>query len=275
MFRSAHRLTVGLVVSLSLGCSARGGGNTTIGATDAGSSTDAVRTTDDARPAMDLGTPPTDNGVTRTDAGKEPVDVGTPTDRGARPSCGDGICQDETCTSCPTDCGACAPRCGDGACNGSETCASCAADCGECRVDAGPRDVGTVDNSITRPCSGSDDPDGTNSECSWVLSQTVSCTPGVTVTLGCTGGASTDGGACVATLGSCGADPMMRVCPGSGTQCTQAGRIPATSTTGYSEDDACGTCPVARFVCPSGGAMTVYQRSYYGDRTAVCVIARG
>lgn len=47
--------------------------------------------------------------------------------------CGDGSCSgNETCSSCSTDCGACAARCGDGMCNGTETCSSCAADCGPC-----------------------------------------------------------------------------------------------------------------------------------------------
>jgi hypothetical protein len=55
------------------------------------------------------------------------------------PECGDGACNgDETCDSCPGDCGAC-PECGDGACNGDETCDSCPDDCGACPdcLDAG------------------------------------------------------------------------------------------------------------------------------------------
>jgi hypothetical protein len=51
------------------------------------------------------------------------------------PACGDAICQEETCASCPADCGACPPPpvCGDGLCKGGEeTCASCPADCGAC-----------------------------------------------------------------------------------------------------------------------------------------------
>jgi len=50
------------------------------------------------------------------------------------PQCGDSLCQDETCSSCPADCGACPPPavCGDGVCTASETCASCPGDCGAC-----------------------------------------------------------------------------------------------------------------------------------------------
>ncbi|GFR48722.1 hypothetical protein Agub_g10679 [Astrephomene gubernaculifera] len=46
------------------------------------------------------------------------------------PFCGDGICRgNETCSSCPSDCGTCAV-CGDGKCNGGETCLTCLKDCG-------------------------------------------------------------------------------------------------------------------------------------------------
>lgn len=50
--------------------------------------------------------------------------------------CGDGLCDpDETCASCPDDCGICPPPppvCGDGVCNGDETCSTCPQDCGIC-----------------------------------------------------------------------------------------------------------------------------------------------
>ena len=45
-------------------------------------------------------------------------------------TCGDGSCGDnETCDSCPSDCGVC---CGDGSCAYGETCLSCEIDCGAC-----------------------------------------------------------------------------------------------------------------------------------------------
>jgi hypothetical protein len=48
-------------------------------------------------------------------------------------ACGNGKCQkNESCSSCPQDCGACPPVCGDGTCNGTETCSTCAQDCGPC-----------------------------------------------------------------------------------------------------------------------------------------------
>ena len=54
------------------------------------------------------------------------------------PTCGDGTCNgDETCSSCPEDCGACPAECGDGICNGDETCSSCPEDCGACPAECG------------------------------------------------------------------------------------------------------------------------------------------
>lgn len=46
--------------------------------------------------------------------------------------CGDGECDNtESCSSCPRDCGNCnqGPICGDGTCNGTETCNTCSQDC--------------------------------------------------------------------------------------------------------------------------------------------------
>lgn len=95
-----------------------------------------------------------------------------PSDCGACSACGDGACgAGESCSTCPADCGACrtcgdrlcgpdghggscgscatgqqctsagaciaGPRCGDGACNGTETCATCTMDCGPCPTSCG------------------------------------------------------------------------------------------------------------------------------------------
>jgi endonuclease/exonuclease/phosphatase family metal-dependent hydrolase len=62
-----------------------------------------------------------------------PIDCGA-----CAPACGDGVCDDgfESCSDCPDDCGACAASCGDGVCNTdatpAETCESCPEDCGNC-----------------------------------------------------------------------------------------------------------------------------------------------
>jgi len=119
--------------------------------------------------------------------------------------------------------------------------------------------------------------DGLQSECGWRLGNRYSCTPNSVLTVGCTSGAIVDAGfTCGARVGSCSGDPMIRVCPGS-TECTNAGRIAPTGAgmgTGFGEDDACGLCPVARFVCPSSGSITVYERGYYRDRAATCTVSR-
>ncbi|MCA9544166.1 MAG: CAP domain-containing protein, partial [Myxococcales bacterium] len=49
------------------------------------------------------------------------------------PRCGDGACDaNEACDTCPQDCGACPPRCGDGRCEAPEDCGACPQDCGQC-----------------------------------------------------------------------------------------------------------------------------------------------
>ncbi|MFH0817545.1 MAG: LamG-like jellyroll fold domain-containing protein [Candidatus Micrarchaeota archaeon] len=48
------------------------------------------------------------------------------------PTCGDGCCWGETCSSCPGDCGACPVICGMYGCQAGETCSSCPSDCGSC-----------------------------------------------------------------------------------------------------------------------------------------------
>lgn len=49
------------------------------------------------------------------------------------PSCPDDECNgEETCETCPEDCGECPPACPDGLCNGDETCFTCPLDCPVC-----------------------------------------------------------------------------------------------------------------------------------------------
>jgi hypothetical protein len=49
--------------------------------------------------------------------------------------CGDETCNSqETCNTCPSDCGMCS-YCGDGTCDNNETCSSCSTDCGRCKED--------------------------------------------------------------------------------------------------------------------------------------------
>jgi hypothetical protein len=52
-------------------------------------------------------------------------------------TCGDGRCYGaETCSSCPSDCGACGPTCGNGRCESGESCSSCPGDCGACPTNS-------------------------------------------------------------------------------------------------------------------------------------------
>lgn len=52
--------------------------------------------------------------------------------------CGDGICtDDESCNSCPEDCGGCI-SCGDNVCSLGETCENCPNDCGTCTASTNP-----------------------------------------------------------------------------------------------------------------------------------------
>ena len=62
------------------------------------------------------------------------------------PVCGDGVCQMESCLTCPEDCGQCPTVCGDGICENGETCSSCPADCGICPAVCGN---GMCDNGET------------------------------------------------------------------------------------------------------------------------------
>ncbi|MCB9553584.1 MAG: chitobiase/beta-hexosaminidase C-terminal domain-containing protein [Myxococcales bacterium] len=84
--------------------------------------------------------------------------------------CGDDVCaSDESCATCPADCGAC---CGDGTCAPDESCATCPADCGcpegeLCELDTAtcvpgcvPLDCATVEcggDGCGGDCGGCDD----------------------------------------------------------------------------------------------------------------------
>lgn len=95
------------------------------------------------------------------DAAPTGSDAAPRPDAEPQPSCGDGVCNGEdTCSTCPGDCGSCAVSCGDAVCEGpgGETCTGCPDDCntmdpvcgngacdsGEsattCRADCGPAD---------------------------------------------------------------------------------------------------------------------------------------
>lgn len=238
-----------------------------------------------------------------------------PNDCGACPTrCGDGMCNGaETCSDCPVDCGACPTRCGDGMCNGSETCSDCPADCGACpptcnatacgecagnptcgwcrttnscvaRSGASCADLVTSASScavtpttnITAACNVAMTT-GVN-DCGFVRVTTYTCTPGSTLTFGCTGG--TDAGACGFSGGTCTGDPLMRICAGNtATGCVYAARIQPQNPglNGVTaDDDGCGFCPWVRIACPAEGAVSVFARAYDISMSAAasCAVAR-
>ena len=124
-----------------------------------------------------------------------------------------------------------------------------------------------------RSCSGLSPANTVEADCGWLSPQTYSCTPGAGITVGCTGTSAADAATCTVRLGSCSGDPMIRACAGS--SCTYAGRlIPGSATTATPDDDLCGTCPLARYTCPSSGQITVYQRAYNNGNAYVCTLGR-
>ncbi len=96
---------------------------------------------------------------------------------GGLPTCGNGTCEaEESCGSCPADCGAC-PTCGDLTCDlaAGESCSTCATDCGDCcgntycEADAGedcvscPDDCGACNTCGNGVCDGT--PKETSTTC--------------------------------------------------------------------------------------------------------------
>jgi hypothetical protein len=238
--------------------------------------------------------------------------VAPPTDVPPVPSCGDGSCgEGESCTSCPSDCGPCAPRCGDGMCATSETCTSCPGDCGPCPASCTAsscaacaentacgwcrttnsclaRSGSTCADFVTAATSCTTTPplnittacavpstNGQN-DCGFRVAATYTCTPGSTVTFGCTGGS--DAGACGFSGGACVGDPVTRICAGTTTTgCTFSARV-LPQNTGLNgvtaDDDACGLCPWVSIACPSVGSVTVFSRAYDIGTPASCTLAR-
>ena len=109
------------------------------------------------------------------------------------PRCGDGACNGtETCTSCAGDCGACpvAPRCGDGTCNGGENCSTCSSDCGTCPV---------VPSCGDGACNGTETCSSCSGDCG-------SCAPR------CGDGTCSGGENCSSCAGDCGTCPVVPSC---------------------------------------------------------------
>lgn len=132
----------------------------------------------------------------------------------------------------------------------------------------------TRDELITRACNAGS-PSGIFAECGWRFAASYQCAPSTVITIGCTGKAFGEAGIfCGGHLGSCSGDPMIRVCAGL-SDCNSASRLAAlrsSSGTGFDENDACGLCPVAQYICPTSGTVSVYERSVYTDEMASCIV---
>jgi hypothetical protein len=97
---------------------------------------------------------------------------------------------------------------------------------------------------------------GPDRDCGWELAQqAVACTPGAPVAVGC---GCTSGG-------TCGDDPVLRICDG-GEACTAATAL-------ASIDDTCGLCPQADFVCPESGLYTVLTGPFNAGAPYTCAVA--
>lgn len=115
------------------------------------------------------------------------------------------------------------------------------------------------------------DEEGINRDCGWTMEGTHTCTPGAMVTVGCDSG-------CMPALGSCMDDPMIRICAGN-RPCQGAMALTANDdNTNPAAGTVCpgrmsNTCPVTRFMCPTGGQYTVLTGSYRSGAPSICVVA--
>ncbi|WP_437817467.1 lysyl oxidase family protein [Sorangium sp. So ce1078] len=115
-----------------------------------------------------------------------------------------------------------------------------------------PEEIPTVPGDPLSPCSSP--AGGEWRDCGWSIApgyEGVACTPGAPITVGC---------GCPA--GSCGSDPMLRVCDGA-SGCTGVAAL-------ASVDDTCGYCPQASFVCPESGVYTVLVAAYNSSSAFTC-----
>jgi hypothetical protein len=158
--------------------------------------------------------------------------------------CGDGTCNfAETCTSCPSDCGACPPACGDGTCNGSETCSSCPGDCGTCPPACGDGSCNGTETCTTCPVDCGICPSCGDGTCNGI--ETCTSCPG-------------DCGICPPTCGdgSCNGAETCSSCPGDCGVCPPP--VCGDGICNGSED--CAGCPAD---CPA-----VYLDEDFSDNSA-------
>ncbi len=169
----------------------------------------------------------------------------------AAEACGDGACRvDESCKTCPADCGDCGPEpgvCGDGVCAADESCRDCGDDCGPCVVGAtcgdGACDPTEACDSCAEDCGACPPPCGDDL-----------CEPGESC-----GSCAVDCGACpppaaVCGDGACNGAERCDACPGDCGACAPTcgdGACAGDETCGNCAQD-CGACPPPPPVCGDG-----------------------
>jgi hypothetical protein len=195
----------------------------------------------------------------------DPVEViGDPADiphgdRSGCRGCGDGVCySDETCDSCPEDCGIC---CGNKACEPEygEDCATCELDCGPCcgngACEAGRgEDCGTCELDCGPCCGNGTCEAGRGENCATCSLDCGSCCGnGV-----CEAGRGENCATCSADCGNCcgnglcesGQGENCATCPGDCGNCCGNGLCESA------RGETCSTCPSDCGVCPTCGDGT-------------------
>lgn len=180
------------------------------------------------------------------------------------PTCGDMICNgEESCSTCPRDCGACPPPvdvpvelfCGDTMCTASrgETCSSCPSDCGACPP---PPDVPPTDPCAALATCSACAAAATSLGCGWCSNAgrcAAGSTTGPTTTIsGCSASATT----WVRSAASCG---------GTTGGVTAACTVAAAGTT-----RDCGWRSGSTFTCTPGRITTVGCNSTADTTNTLC-----
>jgi hypothetical protein len=131
-------------------------------------------------------------------------------------------------------------------------------------TDAGAPDVMVTDAGLspdpTRACEREEI--GPYRECAWTVGAASRCTPGATVTLGCSAG-------CAPPLGRCEGDPMIRVCEGDAV-CVHASALATL-------DEACpqgaNRCASVTFRCPASGIYRPLTGAFRSGASALCELS--
>jgi hypothetical protein len=126
------------------------------------------------------------------------------------------------------------------------------------------------DNDVTMACSTRTS--GADRDCGLTRSSDPgvgTCTPGASVTLGCSTGCG---------LGSCTGDTVLRVCDGShDPTCTAREAIAQNDDSGCPGTGRCGSsgdcCSQVTFTCPASGTYAAFWGAYTSGDTATCTLA--